>query len=219
MIKNIIFDFDGVLVDSEILVAKAFTRYFNEIGHQYSESFFLKFAGKKTNQVISDLCKEFSIKNEEDFYYKIMNLTSKIYSEELITVKGAFDYVKKSKRNLFIGSNSVKKRIIEGLNKVGLNKYFDDKNIFSFDMVSNPKPHPDIYLKVINDRHLMKNETIIIEDSSVGTKAGFLAGVKVIGLTAGGHWDLNRSTKELAESGAFEIIDDYKFLDDILNDL
>ena len=52
MIKNIIFDFDGVLVDSEILVAKAFAKYMQKFGINIDEKEFASLAGKKTVQVI-----------------------------------------------------------------------------------------------------------------------------------------------------------------------
>ena len=77
-------------------------------------------------------------------------------------------------------------------------------------MVKNPKPDPDIYLKAIDDNNLIKNQTIIIEDSAIGVIAGAAAGVKVIGLTAGGHWHEKRDEKELLEAGAFAVTNDYK---------
>ena len=52
-------------------------------------------------------------------------------------------------------------------------------------------------------------ETIIIEDSSVGVKAGVAANVKVIGLTAGGHWFKERNNKELFDAGATDVTDDF----------
>ena len=216
MIKNIIFDFDGVLVDSEILVARAFSRYMIGSGYEFSQKEFIKFAGRKTFEVISNLSKKFSIKDEDKFYDDIMKIASEIYSKELITVKGAFEYVKNSKRKLFIGSNSFKKRILDGLEKVQLKKFFDEDQIFSFDMVKKPKPYPDIYLKVLYHNNLKKEETVIIEDSSVGVRAGVAAGVKVIGLIAGGHWHENRSEEELINSGAFKVVKQYKYLDSIL---
>ena len=79
-------------------------------------------------------------------------------------------------------------------------------------MVKNPKPHPDIYLKVINENNLKLDETIIIEDSSIGVKAGNLAGLKVLGLTAGKHWHSNRDQNELYESGALDVFSNYKDL-------
>ena len=59
MIKNIIFDFDGVLVDSEILVAKAFAKYIQNFGQEVDEKEFASYAGKKTVQVIDILSKKY----------------------------------------------------------------------------------------------------------------------------------------------------------------
>ena len=210
MIKNIIFDFDGVLVDSEILVAKAFAKYMQNFGIDTDEKEFASFAGKKTVQVIDILSKKYSIKDQEKFFTDIMEIASNIYKKELTTVKGAYDFVSNLKLNMFIGSNSMKERIIDGLQRVKLNKYFKPEQVYSFDLVDNPKPDPDVYLKALEDNNLIKTESIIIEDSAVGVMAGVAANVKVIGLTAGGHWHEKRDEKELLEAGAFAVTNDYK---------
>ncbi|MBL6675114.1 MAG: HAD family phosphatase [Alphaproteobacteria bacterium] len=210
MIKNIIFDFDGVLVDSEILVAKAFAEYMQKFGIEVDEKEFASLAGKKTVQVIEILSKKYSIEDQQKFFTDIMDIASNIYKKELTTVKGAYDFVSNLKLNIFIGSNSMKERIIDGLQRVRLDKYFQPKQVYSFDLVDKPKPDPDIYLKAIQDNNLLKNQTIIIEDSAVGVMAGAAAGVKVIGLTAGGHWHEKRDEKELLEAGAFIVANDYK---------
>ena len=210
MIKNIIFDFDGVLVDSEILIAKAFAKYIQNFGQEVDEKEFASYAGKKTVQVIDILSKKYSIKDQEKFFRDIMDIASNIYKKELTTVKGAYDFDSNLKLNMFIGSNSMKERIIEGLQRVKLDKYFQPKKVYSFDQVDNPKPDPDVYLKAIQDNNLIKTETIIIEDSAVGVMAGVAADVKVIGLTAGGHWHEKREEKELLEAGAFAVTNDYK---------
>ena len=210
MIKNIIFDFDGVLVDSEILVAKAFAKYLQNFQIDVNEREFANFAGKKTVQVIDELSRKYSIKDQDKFFTDIMKIASHIYKKELTTVNGAYEFVSKQKLNLYIGSNSMKDRIIDGLERVDLNKYFKAEQVYSFDMVDKPKPDPDIYLKVIEDNKLIKNQTIIIEDSAVGVMAGVSAGIKVIGLTTGGHWHENRDETELLDAGAFAVTSDYK---------
>ncbi len=209
MIKNIIFDFDGVLVDSEILVAKAFTKYMHKFGKKLDDKEFAKFAGKKTLQVIESLSKQYSIQNKDKFYDDIMNIVSHIYKKELITVKGAYNFVSKSNLKMFIGSNGIKTRIIDGLKKVKLDKYFKPQQVYSFDLVKNPKPHPDIYLKAIEENNLNKDETVIIEDSDVGVMAGVSAGVRVLGITAGGHWHKFRDPKDLLDAGAIAVTNDY----------
>ena len=216
MIKNIIFDFDGVLVDSEILVAKAFAKYMQNFGVVIDEKEFVNFAGKKTVQIIDILSQKYLIKDQQKFFVDIMDIASNIYKKELTTVEGAYDFISKSNLNLFIGSNSFKDRIIDGLERVELNKYFKPEQVYSFDLVDKPKPDPDIYLKAIEDNNLNKNHTIIIEDSVVGVKAGVSAGVKVIGLTAGGHWHENRDEKELFDAGAFTVTNDYQKIPEII---
>ena len=216
MIKNIIFDFDGVLVDSEILVAKAFSKYMQELGIKTNEKEFANLAGKKTVEVIDILSEKYSLKDKQKFFDDIMNIASNIYKKELKTVVGVEEFLKKSKHNLYIGSNSMKNRILDGLKRVGLEKYFNPNHIYSFDLVDNPKPHPDIYLKAVNDNDLIIDETIIIEDSVVGVQAGQDANIKVIGLTAGGHWHTDRDEKELINAGAFVTANDYNKIEEII---
>ena len=219
MIKNIIFDFDGVLVDSEMLVAQAFCQYLYERNILFTENDFSQFAGKKTVQVVSELSVKFKIDNEQEFYNNIMNIANDIYVNELTLVPGALEFLETTTYNCFIGSNSGKERIVLGLEKVKLDKFFLANQVFSFDMVGKPKPEPDIYLAVINANNLNKEETIILEDSAVGVKAGVASGVKVVGVTAGGHWYKNRPTQELLDAGAFVLIDNYKKLHIEINKL
>ena len=125
----------------------------------------------------------------------------------------------KTDQRKFIGSNNIKERILIGLKKVKLDNFFSQDTIYSFDLVGIPKPNPDIYLKAIEDSKLNTNETIIIEDSSIGIQAGAAAGIKVIGLTAGGHWFKERSKQELYDAGAYDVVNNYKEMLILLNKL
>ena len=161
MIKNIIFDFDGVLVDSEILVAQSFCKYLFERNILFTENDFAQFAGKKTVQVISELSEKFNIDNEERFFNDIMRISNNIYINELTSVPGAFDFLESSAYNCFIGSNSGKDRVVSGLKKVKFDKFFGENKIYSFDMIGIPKPEPDIYLAII--KHItQRNNRILI---------------------------------------------------------
>ena len=209
MIKNIIFDFDGVIVDSEILVARAFSKYLQSFNIIFSEKEFSIYAGKKTVQVIDELSEKFKIQDQKNFFDDIMNIANNIYSTDLRPVKGVKNFLENNTRKIFIGSNSIKKRILVGLKKTQLDHFFLDDKIFSFDLVKNPKPYPDIYLEAVNTHNLNKSETIIVEDSPVGVQSGVAAGIKVIGLTAGEHWHEGRSTEELIDAKAFCVVDSY----------
>ena len=219
MIKNIIFDFDGVLVDSETIVLKAFSKYMQECRIKINEKELANLLGKPTVVVIDILSEKYFPENKKEFSDDIMNIASNIYKKELKKIVGVEEFLEKSNHNLYIGSNSLKDRILDGLKRVGLEKYFNSNQIYSLDLVDNPKPHPDIYLKAVNDNDLIIDETIIIEDSVVGVQAGQDANVKVIGLTAGGHWNKNRDEKELINAGAFVTANDYNKIQEIIESL
>ena len=219
MIKNIIFDFDGVLVDSETIVLKAFIKYMQECRIKTNEKELANLVGKPTIVVIDILSEKYFPENKKKFSDDVMNIASNIYKKELKKIVGVEEFLEKSKHNLYIGSNSLKDRILDGLKRVGLEKYFNSNQIYSLDLVDNPKPHPDIYLKAVNDNDLIIDETIIIEDSVVGVQAGQDANVKVIGLTAGGHWNKNRDEKELINAGAFVTANDYNKIQEIIESL
>ena len=219
MIKNIIFDFDGVIVDSEVLASKAFSKYFSKFDKSIKEEQFYKYAGKKTVEVIDLLSSKYKIENKEKFTKEIFDIVSEVYSKDLKLVDGAKDYIIKSNRSHFIGSNSNKDRILDGLKFVGLDKFFLSDQVYSFDMVKRPKPDPDIYLKVLNDNSLDREETVIIEDSGVGVKAATAAGVRVFGLTAGKHWHSNREKNELFDNGALNVFSDYESLGKAIEEL
>ena len=219
MIKNIIFDFDGVIVDSEVLASKAFSKYFSKFDLSIKEEQFYKYAGKKTVEVIDLLSAKYKIKNKEKFTNEIFDIVAEIYFKDLKLVDGAKDYIIKSERNHFIGSNSNKDRIMDGLKLVDLDEFFLSDQVYSFDMVKRPKPDPDIYLKVLNDNSLNIKETVIIEDSGVGVKAATAARVRVFGLTAGKHWHSNRDTDELFDNGALNVFSDYESLGKAIEEL
>ena len=149
MIKNIIFDFDGVIVDSEVLASKAFAKYLSKFDRSIKEEQFYEYAGKKTVEVIDLLSAKYKIENKETFTNEIFDIVAEVYSRDLKLVDGAKDYISKSNRDHFIGSNSNKDRIMDGLKLVDLDKIFLSDHVYSFDMVERPKPDPDIYLKVL----------------------------------------------------------------------
>ena len=83
------------------------------------------------------------------FFLDTASLDEIIFWNKLKLVDGVKEYISKSDRNHFIGSNSNKDRILDGLKIVGLDKAFLRNQVYSFDMVEKPKPDPDIYLKVL----------------------------------------------------------------------
>ena len=219
MIQNIIFDFDGVLVDSEIIAGRAFSRCLADRDIDLSEQEFARtYSGNKTINVVSDLSSRFNIKDNEVFLEEIMSIVNNIYNNELATTPGIKELLNTIQHTKLICSNSPKERIIKGLKKVSLSKYFDESKIFSFDMVKKPKPEPDIYLTAIKVTSIEPEYTIIVEDSVVGVQAGIAANMKVIGLTTGGHW-AGRSSQALLDAGSFAVANSYQSLLKIIKEL
>ena len=131
-----------------------------------------------------------------------MALSRSIYMNELQPVIGVKKFLNSVNQNKLIGSNRDKHSLIQGLKLTKLKTYFEENNIFSFDMVSQPKPDPEIFLKALEDSKIHSNETIVIEDSVIGVEAAVNAQIKVIAITAGGHW-INRSDNILKDAGAY----------------
>ena len=218
MIKHLIFDFDGVIVDSEILAAKAFSQVLSnmKIESKYTTEFIAeKFAGNKMIKVAGEICKMHNIKDANSYLNNVMKLVSDLYSKNLKSVNGIDDFLKQNNSNLYISSNSGKQRIIKGLNKVGLANYFKEDKIYTFEMVKNPKPSPDIYIKTIEDNNLDPEESLVFEDSVPGVKAASSANLRVIGVTAASHWK-NKKSDSLVEAGSFAIMNSYSEYNKIL---
>ena len=85
MIKNIIFDFDGVLVDSEIIVLKAFSKYMQECRIKTNEKELANLVGKPTIVVIDILSEKYFPENKKEFSDDIMNIASNIYKKESLS--------------------------------------------------------------------------------------------------------------------------------------
>ena len=219
MIKNIIFDFDGVIVDSEIIPAKAFAIYFKSLGHKTNEKDFYSYIGNTTYQTIDELTKKYNIIDKSKFTDEIYKQIWSLFYKELRLVKGADKYIKNSDKNLFIGSNSTLDRLIKGLEIVNLKKFFPSSKIYTYEMVNNPKPSPDIYKKIITDNKLINDETIIIEDSKIGIKAGVSANIKVIAITAASHWYSGRNKSQLKKSGASYVVNDYNNIKNLIKEM
>ena len=151
---------------SNSFLARAFCQYFAKKNIIFNEKEFAYFAGHKTIDVIEDLSKKFEIKDKKNFYDEIMKIANNIFKTDLSSINGVRSFLKNVNKRVFIGSNSGKKRIIEGLNQSNLKHFFEEKNIFSFDMVKHPKPSPDIYLKVLEDGVILKSEVCIFSSAN-----------------------------------------------------
>lgn len=188
MIKLIIFDLDGVLVDARELHYKSFNNALKKVDKQYvigKEEHLSTYDGLPTNKKLDILSKEKGLNKElhkKIWEYK-QEETIKIISEEM-----TFDYrmitilssLKREGYVLCVASNSIRETVKMMLLKKGLMEYFDF--FLSNQDVKSPKPSVEIYLQCMIKAGVSPRETLIIEDSHIGRKAAIESGAYLLGV-------------------------------------
>lgn len=207
-IKLLIFDFDGVIADSEKLACGIAAAYATDLGAPLSFEDGLKlFMGKRVADV-ADIVAERGGIVPINFADELQERTLQAFAIGLKPVPGIEAFL--SSHDSFsqcIASSSSHRRLAASLRILGLSKRFTGK-VFSVDDVPRGKPFPDVFLwaaKVMNVKPL---DTLVIEDSVGGVKAGIAAGMRVIGLLAGSHVS-NDHGKLLTEAGATVVVATY----------
>ena len=176
MIKTIIFDLDGVLVDTKKLHYDCLNNALIEEGPKFiiewNEHLSL-YDGLKTNQKLDLLHKNKGLPKE--CFSKIWNRKQKLTLDSLQNLKSSpqlIDCIRKLSNDgykIVCCSNSIRKTILTVLSKLDIIQYFD--LILSNEDVKNSKPHPEIYWKGISMMECLPEETLIIEDSPYGLLA------------------------------------------------
>jgi HAD superfamily hydrolase (TIGR01509 family) len=173
MIKLIIFDLDGVLVEAKKIHYEALNE---ALGGDYIinwDEHLSKYDGLKTNQKLQMLSKYKGLPNEK--HSEIWTLKQEITLEKLNFIKESEELISciSKLHNLGIKiaccSNSIRKTVNTVLSKLGIIQYFD--YIVSNEDVKNSKPHPEMYWKTISYIGCLSEETLIIEDSPFGLLA------------------------------------------------
>lgn len=182
MVKFIIFDLDGVLVDAKTIHYDALN---GALGKDYEISWaehLSKYDGLKTNQKLQMITSEKGL--DQSLHKMIWETKQKITIEKLSSLKPS-NQLKECMKSLSekgykIGccSNSIRKTVLTVLSKLGIIEYFD--LILSNEDIKNSKPHPEIYWKAISMMGFLPEETIIVEDSPVGLLAASKTNSKVI---------------------------------------
>ncbi len=178
MKKLLLFDFDGLLVDSEPLQYEARRLAFREIGIELTLSEFLEhwMSGKNTKQFCQN--RNLSQKEEshirkmrETHYFNLIHTTLELHKG----VKDFLEQAKEQRHTMVVCSNSERDHIEKILKKFSLDSYF--KEIYTGDDVENLKPEPDIYLHAQEKNGFKKEACIIFENSHIGLEAAKRAGI------------------------------------------
>lgn len=185
--RLMIFDCDGVLVDSEPLAAKAYERVYEKHGMPgVHDGIIAQCIGMKQADIIAKIKTltghQFPLAAEGDIWAE----TKLLFSEELKPTPGIVPFLGALNGARCVASSSSVERINHSLAVTGLARFFGEA-IFSSSMVKNGKPAPDIFLHAAEKMGAEPADCIVIEDSPFGIQGAVAAGMIAIGYTGGGH--------------------------------
>jgi len=180
-IELVIFDCDGVLVDSETITNQLLVNLLKEYGIEYKlEDFVSRYVGTLLEEVINQISKEHELAFPESFIYDYYQKAYVQLQQNLQEINGVRNLIERLNVPFCVVSNSQETKLRMMLEKVDLLHYFEGK-IFSATHVKNPKPAPDLYLKAAHTFNIKNENCFVIEDTPTGIRAGKAAGMTVYG--------------------------------------
>ena len=205
MIKGIIFDMDGTIVDSLPYHHEAWKIFFNE---NQVENFSDKLKDYKGGGTL-DLMKavygnKYSLKDLKNMSDEKEVIFRDIYKGKINPIEGFKKFLIDIKsKHILVGlaSNAVRKNVSLIINELNIFNDFD--SIICGDEVNNGKPNPEMFNKTINRFNIKKDECLIFEDSLEGVKAANNSGIKVVGISS------STSDKTLIDAGSIKTISNY----------
>jgi HAD superfamily hydrolase (TIGR01509 family) len=197
-IKAVIFDLDGVLIDTEPLHALADKRIMKEAGFDPPEDYFDRFVGWTNKAMWEQIKKEYPLSlayeelTERQMTLKLGLLRETPY-EPVSGIPGLLESLETMGIPMAIASSSPREFIEAAIEKIDIRKYFTIK--VSGEEVELSKPEPDIFLRVAQLLKTAASDCLVIEDSESGTIAANRAGMKCIGYRNrnSGQQDLSRA--------------------------
>ncbi|RUZ77589.1 HAD family phosphatase [Mesorhizobium sp. M7A.F.Ca.US.006.01.1.1] len=188
--KLIIFDCDGVLVNSEEIYQAAELEYLTAAGITFEPGAYTQaFMGlspamwqAKLEAIGQERAKPLSPR----FFEQLADYTNERLRKDLAALPDARNVISRLPAPKCVASSTPLARLRWKLEHTGLVDLFDP-HIFSSDMVVNGKPEPDLFLHAAGAMGVHARDCIVIEDSVNGVLAGKAAGMRVIGFTAGNH--------------------------------
>ncbi|MEM1399560.1 MAG: HAD family phosphatase [Pseudomonadota bacterium] len=218
--KLVIFDFDGVLVDSEVISLSELRAALAEFGVEMTvDAVRDKFLGSAINKIIAFI--EEQGHSSDGFAERWYGGLFERFRHELTLIAGVPEILDALQENgiaYCIASGGSYERLGVALNAVGLGERFTDR-IFSADLVTHGKPAPDLFLLAAKKMNVPPEACVVIEDSPFGVRAASAAGMRIVGFVGGSHLEgcRDRHSRLLQSFGATQTTDRIEF-SMILND-
>ncbi|QES43100.1 hydrolase [Streptomyces venezuelae] len=208
----VIFDNDGVLVDSEPISNTILAAYLTELGHPTSYKDSLRdYMGGAMHRVHDLVLERSGQRLPEDFDEVFHGRVFAAFERELQPVDGAVEVLEKLTGDgtaYCLASSGSHERIRVGHRKAGLDKWFGEDRVFSSQDVGRGKPAPDLFLYAAERMGVAPEKCVVVEDSPLGVQAAIAAGMDVLGYTA--------MTPAERLVGANELFSDLRELPDLL---
>jgi HAD superfamily hydrolase (TIGR01509 family) len=203
----ILFDCDGVLVDSEIIAAEVESKLLRDNGFEITaEEMCIRFAGLDWKNILLTVEKEAELPLSAALIDKSEALLDRALSIRVKMIEGVRTALSRLTEQRCICSNSSSKRLEMMLTKVGLKPYFEGHVYSAKDLgPDRTKPKPDIYLHGAKQFDADPARCLVIEDSVHGVHAARAAGMRVIGFTGGSHTYPTHADR-LTDAGAETVI-------------
>ena len=185
-LKGILFDMDGVLVDSEEFICEAATRMFAEHCVYVEPEDFLPFVGSGEDRYLGGVAQKynfpFDLEQDKTRTYEIYGELTK---GKLKPLNGVISFIASCRQKglkLAVATSADRVKILINLNEIGIPAETFDATINGLEVV-NKKPDPEIFVKAAAKLRLKPQECLVIEDAVNGVKAAKAAGCKCLGLT------------------------------------
>jgi HAD superfamily hydrolase (TIGR01509 family) len=185
----VIFDCDGVLVDSEPISISVLVQAMRDAGVEIDEEgAYQRFLGRSLATLISTLETEFNVFADQQFLDRIRNDLYARFRTELKPIAGIAEALDGLDIPCCVASSSQLERIRLSLGITGILDRLEP-HIFSASMVERGKPAPDLFLHAARQMHTDPARCIVVEDSPAGIVAARAAGMTVFAFTGGSHAD------------------------------
>jgi len=209
MLKAVIFDMDGVIVNSEPLHHLAYKKMFEEFQLDVSNSLYESFTGQSTHSICKQLCEIFNIYEDPNLLVQSKRKHFKVIFDNDTSfqmIDGALELIQDYFDNnitLVLASSASMTNIERIFEKFDLNKYF--KSRISGADLKESKPNPEIFVKAAKLSGHSKDECIVIEDSTNGIIAAKSAGIYCVGYNSFNSKNQNYDNADLVISSLNEI--------------